>query len=978
MPDIRATARLQFHREFTFDDAVPLVAYFNQLGISHLYASPILKARAGSMHGYDVVDPTQVNPELGGEPALKRLVAELRRYKMGLIVDIVSNHMAVGGGDNPWWLDVLKWGQKSRYARFFDIHWNSPYPALKGQLLVPFLRSHYGEVLASGEITVHFNNDTGEFYARHFDHHFPLCPTSYSHILLNTQDPVLQTFAQSFSALENLVNGWEAADALHTELRDAAQPITQQTAISAALACYNLTPADISSAAQTNHGEIAHIDLQTDSNLNRLHNLLELQHYRLASWRTAADDINWRRFFDVNELGGLRVERQEVFEAIHAKIFELIGKGLIDGLRIDHVDGLANPRTYCRKLRRRLDRLAPQRPADAKLDHLPLYAEKILADGEQLHKDWLLDGTTGYEFMNQVSLLQHDPKGAFQLYELWRRISGREGSFADEVKEARRLVLSSNLVGDVEMVAQGLLSIACTDIATRDLTLSALRRALIELVVHFPVYRTYVTACGRTSQDQVEYFNIALEGAKSTLAEADWPLLDYLNAWLGGDSLHSLPPGETRDLRRKVLTRFQQLTSPAAAKAVEDTACYRSAVLLSRNDVGFDPQRFSAPSDQFHARNLERLASFPNNLLATATHDHKRGEDTRARLAVISERSVWFSEKVDQWQTLAKPLRANLNDGPAPSPGDELMLYQTLLGCWPLSLKPDDKSGLETFLKRLLQWQQKAIREAKLRSHWSLPNEEYETVCANFLTRMLTDDAMRELCHDLAAAAASIAPAGIINSLSQTLLRMTCPGVPDFYQGTEGWDFSLVDPDNRQPVDFASRSAALITASSAPVRELIQQWQDGRIKQWLIQHTLNARKTHAALFAQSDYQPLEVVGAYADHIIAFAREHQGEWALVVTPRLSVSLLSDSPVPLIPAAAWGDTAIKLPAALSARAFNPVLTTGAAYTAKTEHLLVSELLDEFPVHIAIATAITGHQFSRSSFKKPTEGVLQNEHS
>lgn len=1002
MPDIRATVRLQFHREFTFDDATPLVAYFSQLGISHIYASPILKARAGSRHGYDVVDPTQINPELGGEPALERLVAELRRYGMGLIVDIVSNHMAVGGNDNPWWLDVLKWGQKSRYARFFDIHWNSPYPALNGQLLVPFLRSHYGEVLAAGEITVHFNHDTGEFYARHYDHHFPLCPTSYSHILNNTHDPVLQAFAQPFVTLEHVVEGWQAAEVLHAELRDAARPPAQQDAIRRALACYNLTPADIEAATDNQENGITHTHLQADSNLQRLHNLLELQPYRLASWRTAADDINWRRFFDVNELGGLRVERQEVFDAIHAKIFELIQKGLIDGLRIDHVDGLANPRAYCRKLRRRLDRLAPQRPVEARADHLPIYAEKILADEEQLPADWLLDGTTGYEFMNQVSLLQHDPKGAFQLYDLWRRVSGREESFTDEVKAARRLVLSSNLVGDVEMVAQGLLSIACMDIATRDLTLSALRRALIELVVHFPVYRTYVTVCGRTSEDQVEHFNIALEGAKSTLAEADWPLLDYLNLWLGSEALHSLPPGEARSLRRKVLTRFQQLTSPAAAKAVEDTACYRSAVLLSRNDVGFDPQRFSAPPEQFHARNTKRLSSFPHNLLATATHDHKRGEDTRARLAVISERSVWFTEKIAQWQALCKPLRVNMEDGPAPSPGDELMLYQTLLGCWPPLLEADDKAGLETFLKRILQWQQKAIREAKLRSHWSLPNEEYESVCATFVTRILTDDSFYDLRHDIAAAAASLAPAGVINSLGQTLLRMTCPGVPDLYQGAEGWDFSLVDPDNRQAVDFASYSAALNTASKTPLSELIPHWKDGRLKQRLIQHTLNARKNHPALFAQGSYHPLEVVGTQADHIIAFAREYQEEWMLVVVPRLTASLLSDNPIPLIPTEAWGDTAIKLPAVLTGQVFTPVLFPAPssvpspvtapfpAATVNTQLMPVSRLLGEFPVHIAIATAITteipmeiaatitGHRFNQPSLKNPNEGVLQNEHS
>ncbi|MGV8834994.1 malto-oligosyltrehalose synthase, partial [Cellvibrio sp.] len=518
MPDVRATVRLQFHRDFTFDDAIPLVAYFSQLGISHIYSSPILKARAGSQHGYDVVDPTQVNPELGGEEALERLVAELRRYDMGLIVDIVSNHMAVGKDDNPWWLDALKWGAKSRYAKFFDIQWNSPDPALKGQLLVPFLRTNYGEVLAAGEITVHFNEDTGEFYARHFDHYFPLSPASYSHILYNTPDPVLQAFAQPFAALETSADGWQAAPILHQELRETARQPPQRDSIAAVLALYRITPNNASPDTSVQH-ESAIADSgggRSTDNLDRLHHLLELQYYRLASWRTAADDINWRRFFDVNELGGLRVERQPVFEAIHARIFELIERGIIDGLRIDHVDGLANPRTYCRKLRRRLDRLVLMRPPELRQYHLPLYAEKILAEGEQLARDWMLDGTTGYEFMNQVSLLQHDPKGAFQLYDVWSRVSGRIGTFEDEVKEARRLVLSSNLAGDVETVAQGLLSIARLDIHTRDLTLSALRRALIELVIHFPVYRTYVTVCGRTASDQIEFFNRALAGAKTT------------------------------------------------------------------------------------------------------------------------------------------------------------------------------------------------------------------------------------------------------------------------------------------------------------------------------------------------------------------------------------------------------------------------------------------------------------------------------
>lgn len=959
MPEVRATVRLQFHRDFTFDDAIPLVAYFSQLGISHIYSSPLLKARAGSQHGYDVVDPTRVNPELGGEEALERLVGELRRYDMGLIADIVSNHMAVGKDDNPWWLDALKWGAKSRYAKFFDIQWNSPDPALKGQLLVPFLRTNYGEVLAAGEITLHFNNDTGEFYARHFDHHFPLSPASYSHILYNTPDPVLQAFAPAFAALETRADGWLAASELHQHLRETAAQPEQQASMATVLALYGIDP-----------------DNPQPENVDRLHNLLELQYYRLASWRTAADDINWRRFFDVNELGGLRVERQEVFEAIHAKIFELIERGLIDGLRIDHVDGLANPRAYCRKLRRRLDRLALKRPLALKHSHLPLYAEKILADGEQLAKDWMLDGTTGYEFMNQVSLLQHDPKGAFQLYDLWSRVSGRQGTFDDEVKEARRLVLSSNLAGDVETVAQGLLSIARLDIRTRDLTLSALRRALVELVVHFPVYRTYVTVCGRIAADQIEFFNCALAGAKTTLAETDWPLLDHLDQWLGGEALHQLPPGATRDLRRKVLARFQQLTSPAAAKAVEDTACYRSAVLLSRNDVGFDPQHFSAPPAQFHLLNSARAGSFPHNLLTTATHDHKRGEDTRARLAVISERSVWFSEKVAYWQTAAKPLRTDLPDGIAPSPGDELILYQTLLGCWPPQLAPDDEPAMQAFCERILRWQEKALREAKLRSHWSAPNADYEAASARFVTDLLTAGDMIELRQDICAAARAIAPAGVLNSLSQTLLRMTCPGVPDLYQGTEYWDFSLVDPDNRQPVDFTARRATLAQIEITASAELLEHWQDGRLKQWLINRTLNARKQYPALFSAGNYLPLTVEGEQADKVLAFVREHNGTCLLTVAPRLTASLLADTGLPQIPASAWGDTHVLLPTHLSGRMFTHSLLSNVLYKAPSGRLPLAQLLDGFPVYLSIAPPATSAQHDRSTFKTPINGELHNE--
>ena len=825
---LRATLRLQFHQGFTLDDAVPLVPYFARLGISHIYASPLLKARPGSLHGYDVVDPTRVNPELGGEAALERLVATLRKHKMGLIADFVSNHMAVGGNANPWWLDVLEWGISSPYARFFDIQWNSHDPLLKGQLLVPFLRTDYGEVLAANEIGLHFDTEQGGFYANHYDHRFPLYPPSYGEILRNTGVDDLLALVRPFEALERSPNYWQAAQELRQELAHIAQAPDIRLTIQHALTRYDVKP----------DGEFS------QDNFNRLHNLLEAQHYRLASWRTAADDINWRRFFDINELAGLRVEKAEVFEATHAKLFELIEQGLVDGLRIDHIDGLANPRAYCRKLRRRLDSLQAKRPAPLTDEHIPIYVEKILGDGEQLPADWYTDGTTGYEFMNEMSLLQQDPVGEIQLSDLWTSITGRTANFMEEVREARAQVLSSSLAGDFESLAQELLLVARTDINTRDLTLGAIRRALFELIVHFPVYRTYAGVNGRSVQDR-QIFEKALAGARTTLAESDWPLLNYLDLWLGGQRLCEMAPGANRKQRRKVIARFQQLTSPAAAKAVEDTACYRSAVSLARNDVGFDPQHFSTTLKDFHHRCSERAAHFPDNLLTTATHDHKRGEDTRARLGVLSERAVWFSEKVEHWQQQTGNLRSDLDDGLAPSPADELMLYQTLLGSWPLRLEADDAAGMQTYLERLLRWQEKALREAKLRTHWSAPNTAYETVCREFLTRLLTDDAYRELRQDIAAAAMAIAPAGAVNSLSQCLLRTTLPGVPDLYQGADFWDFSLVDPDNRRPVDFEAHVAALSTHSN--LKELVTQWRDGRIKQHLLATVLNLREAHAEL-----------------------------------------------------------------------------------------------------------------------------------
>ncbi|TDV42382.1 maltooligosyl trehalose synthase [Pseudomonas helmanticensis] len=910
---LRGTLRLQFHKGFTLEQAVPLVPYFARLGISHIYASPLLAARAGSMHGYDVVDPTQVNPELGGEPALRRLVSTLREHNMGLILDIVSNHMAVGGNDNPWWLDLLEWGRLSPYGEFFDIQWHSPDPLMEGQLLLPFLGSDYGVALQEGTLKLHFNAQTGGFHVEHYDHHFPICPNDYGELLKSAE--ALKSLADRFSALSYQTDAHSLAMPLKEELRQLASD-----------------PA-IAEAIENN---LKHYDSTSEEGFHKLHQLLERQSYRLASWRTAADDINWRRFFDINELGGLRVERPAVFEATHGKIFQLIAEGLVDGLRIDHIDGLADPRGYCRKLRRRVDLLAPGR-------HLPIYVEKILGAGETLHRDWAVDGTTGYEFMNQLSLLQHDPDGEYVLGDLWQRRTERPAAFIEEAQLARQQILNGSLASDCESVAQALLQVARDDLMTRDLTLGAIRRVLQALIVHFPVYRTYISAMGRSEQDDV-FFQQAMDGARQTLSEADWPVLDCVAAWLGGTPWRHKPRGRSRKILKHACVRFQQLTSPAAAKAVEDTALYRSAVLLSRNDVGYNTEQFSAPVSDFHAVNQQRLDEFPDNLLATATHDHKRGEDTRARLAVLSERSHWYAEQIELWRALARPVRV---DEQMPSSGDELILYQALLGSWPLQLRDDDQAGFADYAKRIWQWQQKALREAKLQSSWSAPNEAYENAAQAFTEKLLTGEEGELLRAALSKTVNSIAAAGALNGLAQTLLRMTVPGVPDLYQGNEFWDFSLVDPDNRRPVDYAAREQALEVP--LPPGELLANWRDGRIKQALIAEVLNLRAEHAELFRRGNYQALEVLGSQAHNVLAFAREHEGKQAIVIVPVRCATLLENGAVPQVDALRWGDTRVVLPFAASATNLKGLFSSSAV--TKNRELNISDALGDVPVNLFI---------------------------
>ena len=782
----RATYRMQFHKDFTFADAEACVPYLAALGISHLYASPIATARSGSTHGYDVVDPTRINPELGGEPAFRRLVERLRAHDMGVIVDIVPNHMGVAGGENAWWNDVLAKGERSDHARFFDIDWRQ-------RLVLPILGDTLGKTIADGALAV--ATVKGEpMLVAYGEHHLPL------------------------------------------------------------------RPEDRATAA-------------TDD----LTALLERQHYRLASWRTANDDLNWRRFFTINDLAGLRAEDPVVFEASHALYFRLYAEGLIDGVRVDHVDGLTDPAGYCRALRARFDAIA--RPVGSGPAYIVV--EKILAEDEPLATDWAIDGTSGYDFMAQVTALLHDEAGAAPLGELWAEISGRTATFAPEDLRARQEMLSWQFEGQLDRCVAAFADLARSAPDGEGLTAGMLRRAIERLLWVFPVYRTYGTGDGAPAGDAVIREEARTRVAPH-LAPGEGPVIDRILEWLAGEG--SGDPARVAEAVR----RFQQLAAPITAKAVEDTAFYRYGRLLSRNDVGFDPAAFAMPIDAFHRAMADRAAHWPVAMLASGTHDHKRGEDVRARLAVLSEvPAVWRTHAL-RWLEATCAIDAGVD------PGDAYMLLQTVFGAWPDGLQSDDRDGLAAYAGRIVAWQEKSLREAKLRSSWEAPDEAYEARCHALARAVLDADRSAVLLQDIEALVRQTAAAARANGLVQTALRYTVPGVPDLYQGAELADFSLVDPDNRRAVDYAARRAHLDAGDDA--------------KQALIAQLLALRARNAAVFAEGDYVPVAVSGARAAHVLAFSRTCGDQRLSVAVILRGAEAVLGGQAPLVDANWWGDTVL----------------------------------------------------------------------
>ena len=851
-----ATYRLQLTADFNFDAAAAVVPYLAALGITHLYASPFMKAAQGSTHGYDIVDHAQLNPELGGEAGFERLSTALKQHDIGLILDFVPNHVGVHFAANPWWLDVLEWGQASPHAASFDIDWDQlPYRA-RGGVLLPILGSSYGQALESGDIELRYDSGEGSLSAWYFEHRLPIAPERYSEILRMIVQEVAAEDSAAGKRLLALASRYRGlrrpnrneAPAFKAELKaiEGGADIIER-----GLAAYRAGP---DRAAQT----------------LALHHLLERQHYRLGHWRLASSDINYRRFFDVNTLAGLRVEDAGTFDAIHSLVKTLISEDKLQGLRLDHIDGLRDPAQYFQRLRRLVRDAQGNRPR-------PFYTviEKILGEGERLPKFNGVHGTTGYEWMNAITQVLIDGKGLGALDDIWRQISNQSPKLEPILRDAKRRVLETLLASEFTVLSRLLARIASGHYSTRDYSADSLRQALELYVLHFPVYRTYLASAGPTAHDRA-LISEALEKARADWFAADDGIFDFLGDVLTMDLVKPGRAAHSAPRVRRFALKVQQFTGPLMAKSLEDTSFYRYHRLLALNEVGGDPSAQALPLPAFHAMMGARARDWPRGMTASATHDTKRGEDARMRIMALSEIPGEWTSTVARWKLLNAPHLVTEGDLRAPSATFEYMLYQTLLGAW----QPDD----DKFVERIQAYALKAAREGKQETSWLNPHPDYEQGVKTFIARILDRSQSAEFLDSLQTLAQRVSLLGALNSLSQLTLKATMPGVPDFYQGTEFWDFSLVDPDNRRPVDFAARIHALDTLEQPDWQQLTKDWPHGRVKLAWTRYLLKLRTELADIFTTGEYAPLEVHGPHGDHFIAYARRKGRSAAIVVVPR----------------------------------------------------------------------------------------------
>jgi (1->4)-alpha-D-glucan 1-alpha-D-glucosylmutase len=925
----KATYRIQFTSQFNFDNAKAIASYLADLGISDLYASPIFKARSGSTHGYDVVDAAQLNPELGTTESFDALVSELQSLGMGWLQDIVPNHMAYSS-ENLYLMDVLEHGPDSSYTDYFDLSWNAPFGDRQERILAPLLGDFYGVSLEKGDIQLQYeqNGLTVNYYSLKL----PLRLESYTKFLTHNLGKLTRTLGRNHPDFIKLLGILYILKNVPSEV--AGKQRQDQIAFIKGLVWETYTTNDDIREFIDENLKIFNGEVGNPESFNLLDDILNDQFYRLAFWKVGAEEMNYRRFFTVNELISVKVEELRVFNNTHSLIQKLVEEGKFTGLRIDHIDGLYNPTQYLERLQE-------------KMGDVYITVEKILELTEDLPEDWRIQGTSGYDFLNYVNGVFCQTENESQLAKIYHSFIGSRVDYASLVKSNKHLILEKNLAGDVDNLAILLKNISSKYRYGNDFTVNGLKRAIAEVLTLFPVYRTYITPDGIHDSDRV-YIEEVIRQAKEQA-----PLLQHEMDFIEKMMLLEFDDSLTQTEREQWLyfvMRMQQYTGPLMAKGVEDTTLYVYNRLLSLNEVGGNPSHFGISLTDFHTFNQKHQVNWPHTMNTTATHDTKRGEDMRARLNVLSEIPDEWEQQVNTWSSLNLGQKSQRNGSAMPDRNDEYFLYQTLVGAFPFA-----EHEHSSFVERVKEYIIKSIREAKVHTAWLRPDSEYENAFTSFVEKVLDPSISEKFLTDFRSFQQRIAEYGIFNSLSQTLLKIAAPGVPDFYQGTELWELSLVDPDNRRPVDFEQRRAYLSrikqqlkTDILGLIQELLTQKNDGRIKLFLTVQALKARINYLELFQDGEYLPLEIQGTYANHIIAFARKQENQTAIAITPRFLTRLIQPGQYPL-GESVWQDTHIKLPTATSSTWKN-VLTQQPLETTGT--LSIGATLAHFPVALLVS--------------------------